>query len=77
MSHPARGPKRSLGIDGKASAPWRRPPLSSMPSRLSEARMSHPARGPKRSLGIDDKASAPRRRPPQWSMPSRVSEAPA
>ena len=59
MSHPARGPARSVGIDGKAS---RGPAADAWGSCIEAAvhgggRVSHPARGPARSVGIDGKAS--------------------
>jgi len=60
MSYLARGPRRGMGIDGKANAPRRRP-LHPSASHLRPGgdRMSYLARGPMCGMGIDRKANVP------------------
>ena len=58
MSHPARGPVRSMGIDGKANCLLRPTPGLNVGRNGTGGRgMSHPARGPVRSMGIDGTAN--------------------
>jgi len=77
MSHPARGPVRSTGIDGKTSAGGRRQSTRPIAADHTEAssRMSHPARGPVRSTGIDGKTSAGGRRQSTRSIAADHTEA--
>jgi len=60
MSHPARGPARSAGIDGKANAQGARRAGRRIAAGWGKegARMSHPTRAPRASVGIGGKANA-------------------
>ena len=57
MSHPTRGPARSVGIGGQAmGAGGRHELLKFSLAGCEAAPMSHPTRGPARSVGIGGQA---------------------